>query len=79
MPSIRFRALALAFVSFLVAGCGGDFETGDIGTAAQNLLAPGTYLYLNCNATGWGLDATTRVQPTTDPNVYQVTYNVTQP
>ncbi|HEX6273611.1 MAG TPA: hypothetical protein VFZ53_11230 [Polyangiaceae bacterium] len=51
----------------------------DYAAAQQSLLGPGTYLYLHCGATGWGLDAATRVQPTADPNVYQVTYSVSQP
>ncbi|MGA7122788.1 MAG: hypothetical protein WBY94_21995, partial [Polyangiaceae bacterium] len=38
----------------------------------------GQYFYLQCNATDWNTDATSRMLPTSNPNIFTIAYRVTQ-
>ncbi len=62
-----------------LSACSVESAEEDVGTATQALVGVDTFLYLRCNATGWGADATNRLKPTADPYVFELTYNVNQP
>lgn len=55
-------------------------EVGDDGVAqtTQEVVSAEPYLYLRCNATGWGVDTATRLVQTSDPYIFELTYQVTQ-
>lgn len=80
-PMIRAGALTLigAAMVTLTLGCGADGNEDQSGTARQEIVGVDSYLYLRCNATGWNVDAATRLQPTADPYVFTLEYEVTQP
>jgi hypothetical protein len=62
----------------LAAGCSGaPGEEEQIDQVGQALT---TYqLYLRCNATSWDLNNTSKLQPTTDPYLFTVDFEVRQP
>jgi hypothetical protein len=50
----------------------------EVGTIRSALLNQDTFLYLRCNATGFGANEATRLKPTSDPNTGSLTFSVTQ-
>lgn len=71
------RALGLALLAAL-SGCASAPED-HTGIAADAVLNVDQFLYFRCNATGWGVDETTRVLSTSNSNVFQLVYDVSQP
>ncbi len=58
----------------------GRNTTGAFGTVSQaETVAPATYLYLRCNSTSWGVDAKSRLVPTGNPNVFQISLDIREP
>jgi hypothetical protein len=53
--------------------------TESLGKVTSRLLNSDEFLYLRCNATGWGVDASTRLQSTAEPDVVTLTYDVEYP
>lgn len=43
---------------------------------AERLVGADEFLYLRCNATGWGVDAATRLEPTADPYLFSLEFEV---
>lgn len=41
-------------------------------------LSP-SYLYLRCNATGWEVNERDRLRPTANPDIFELTFDVTEP
>jgi hypothetical protein len=46
---------------------------------ARAPLEAGSYLYLRCNSTSWGVDAVSRLVPTENPDVLEAVMNVREP
>ena len=59
------------------SGAAGDQELLTEQQAA--LIAPGQFVYFRSNATGWGVDESTRLFPFVAPNLFSRIYNVTEP
>jgi hypothetical protein len=73
------RAACALLGALAVWGCNQPASSDDGVTSEQSaLLNQNEFVYLRCNATGFGVDNTTRLQPTSDPNVGTLTFNVTQ-
>jgi hypothetical protein len=63
----------------LIAACSGISDQTSEPTAEKVAQLSGPYqLYLRCNATSWDLNATSKLQPTADPAIYTLDYQVTQ-
>lgn len=54
-------------------------EPEAVGKSKNALLNVDEFLYFRCNSTGWGVDVSTRMLPTSDPNVTTLTYEVQYP
>jgi len=56
---------------------GAEFNEAEaVGKSRNSLLNVDEFLYFRCNSTGWGADASSRMLPTSDPNVTTLTYEV---
>jgi hypothetical protein len=73
--------LGAAALAALHAGCIGDgTDGGEVVEMRQGaILGVDQFLYFRSNATGWGVDETTRLFPFVAPTVFARLYNVTQP
>jgi hypothetical protein len=76
----KFRACFCAAVALASVGCAADVDDASesTGSSSEALVGVDSYLYLRCNATGWGVDDATRLQPTSDPYLFQLEFDVTQ-
>jgi hypothetical protein len=50
-----------------------------VGQSAAALASNVPYLYFECNATGWNISEANRLEPTSDPATFTLTYQVTEP
>jgi outer membrane protein assembly factor BamB len=73
---------SLACLALVASGCAVDASSTTttpsetrIASATQ-ALGEGSFLYLRCNATGWGVDANTRLLTTGTPGVYELLFDV---
>ncbi len=51
---------------------------GDLAETQERVVGVNTFLYLTCNATGWQPGSATRLQTTSDPNVFSLDIDVHQ-
>ncbi len=82
MKRTAFVWLACALVVGATVGCGnGDRAAArhTRSTTPQALIGRDSFLYFRCNATGWNLSDATRLEATTDPYVFALSYSVSQP
>ncbi len=72
--------VALLLVGIATSGCGAmDTQDGEsYASTSQAIAGQQTYLYFNCNATGWDANARTRLVQATSPGVWTITYDVAQ-
>lgn len=79
LPWKRWCIASLLLGAGTVAGCASEAGDQPIASSNEALLSPGQYLYLTCNATGWNPSDSNRLKPTSDPSVFTLEYQVTQP
>lgn len=73
-------AFCLIAGGLALLGCSSSPSAAEsVAESAEALLNANEFLYFRCNATAWGVDASTLMQPTSDPNVVTITYQVSQP
>jgi hypothetical protein len=73
----RVLACAALIVS---AGCSDQTESlENLGEAQSALLNTDQFLYFTCNATGWNPIEANRLKSTSDPAVFSLAFQVTQP
>lgn len=69
----------LASTAFVLTLDGCNYQTQTAGesvdSAAQELVGFDEFLSFHCNATGWGVDDKTRLQPTSDPSLFSIEYD----
>jgi acylphosphatase len=60
-----------------IAGCA-DMKTaeGELEQSTQAVVGVDEFLYLRCNATGWGVDSTTRLTASGQAGIFALEYNV---
>ncbi|MDP9001161.1 MAG: hypothetical protein M3O46_13755, partial [Myxococcota bacterium] len=79
---LRIAIAAFAAIYCAVgAGCAGhstESETEVLGSQSEAVTAYGSYFYLQCNATDWTTDVTSRIQPTSDAKIFRISYDITQ-
>jgi hypothetical protein len=70
-----------AMPALLLAACTADVvDDGEaVETATRALIGRDTYVYLTCNATGWELNDRTRLVQGSPPEMWTLSYDVTQP
>ncbi len=70
---------SLMAAAVLAVGCSAQSGPDEsLGRTQQADIAAGQVLYFRSNATGWGVDETTRLLPFVAPGVYVRTFEVTQ-
>lgn len=62
-----------------LGGCAVTAEDGELGVTTQALIGQDTYLYFRCNATGWDVNAATRLTATADPYLFSLVFDVDEP
>jgi len=73
-----------ALIGALGVGACSSSDT-DVGTLepvakrSSQLLNVDEFIYFRCNSTGWGVDSSSRMLATSDPNVVTITYEVEYP
>lgn len=74
------KTLSLLFPLIAAVGCavGTEEPSFEELESVSQAVTSEPYLYLRCNATGWGVDTATRLAPTADPYVFELTYQVTE-
>jgi len=78
IPKLALRSWALG-AAVIVTGCSSPANQNTIGETQAAVLNVDQFLYLRCNATGWTPVEANRLQSTSDPTVFTLTYQVTQP
>lgn len=74
----NYKMIGVLVGSSALIGCSGT--AGDeLPGASGSALAGNTYLYLRCNATGWEPSEATRLRPTSDPDVLELSFEVDEP
>lgn len=71
-----------ALCALATLGCGSGAEPSESGrtaSVAQGVVGQDEFLYFRCNATSWGVDASSRLQATSSPDTFTLTYEVTEP
>lgn len=86
MSSAVTVQLGLGLLVVAMSGClGAPADSGSttadesIGTNKAALLNSDEFLYFRCNATGWDVDESNLFKSTSDPYVFNLVYDVTQP
>lgn len=69
-----FRAAFGLTLALSLTSCSGD--SADPVSNQQQRLGTNTFMYLRCNATGWGVDDSTRLESTADPDVFTLSFEV---
>ncbi len=77
----RFAQWATASVLLLtLSACAVSTEDEmAVSSKRQAQLGQDTFIYLRCNATGWGVDESTLLAPTEDPDIFTLTFTVDEP
>lgn len=73
------ESICSCFFAMCLATACGHYGKPTPGRSQQSLLGTEAFIYFRSNATGWGVDDTTRLQPTEDPQVLELIYEVTTP
>lgn len=75
----KSKLISGSLAALLLCSCGSAGDSTEIRKAQSALLGGDTFLYFRCNATGWQPNPSTRLQPTSEPGVFVLTYDVNQP
>jgi len=79
MTTMRWMTACALAAALFNMNCDTDVPDETSTRRAGALLNVDEFLYFRCTSTGWGADASSRMQSTADPNVVTLTYQVTQP
>ncbi|MCL2449542.1 MAG: hypothetical protein FWD17_11390 [Polyangiaceae bacterium] len=80
MHTQRLIVMLIGLSAAADSACSAQVGTQDEdnrGVASQ-AASSGPYYYLECNATSWDTNSSSSLQPTANPSVFSLTYNVTQ-
>ncbi len=69
----------LGIMALTSVGCMAELDEEPMATAQSKLVDSGSYLYLRCNATGWGVDSRNRMVPGSASELLAIDYEVGLP
>ncbi|MGC4064073.1 MAG: hypothetical protein QM784_05420 [Polyangiaceae bacterium] len=73
-----FRKALLCVLALSMGACANDTDGETTSESSSALLGVDEFLYLRCSGTSWGIGAENRLLPTSDPYLFQLTYDINQ-